>query len=665
MKILITLLFLSSIIYSQTWEEQYTNDNNIFYWLDFVPYSDSIGLLPSKDGYLRTTDRGQTFNKVQLAEGRIHKIGNTLLILNNGIHKSYDAGITSFYVDTLTRDPSYILDSLHWWDTFGSLRRTNDGGKTWKIINYTEFSSVYFKDTLNGLAVSDSPLLFETSDGGITWRSKDISYDLNNTKFRIIGGNIFIVRFNFNIGLSGIFSLDSGNTWKEIKLPFHSLMMKDSIIINYSKNYKDILISTNSGQTWENKYFPATNCIPHFFDNHEIWISNEFLSTFTSNDFGSTWQKSPNSKLMFSLENIFFLDDKYGWAYGDGILKTEDGGITWESIIFELYRIKHLVFLNKDIGFAVFIGNHGKCFLFKSTDKGSTWHEELALNNYSKIYFLNENKGFIVGPSDYATTQDGGLTWDTTNTQKIYGNDIHFLQNGQGFIVAYNTGYITNDYGESWIERKALAGEDVCFIDSLVGLKAQSSGLFKTTDRGDNFYTIIDHIAPDYFRNIVFFNSQEGFAQFHYHNEVIKSTDGGESWKVIFDNIGDELFNTYFISMQKGWLVKHNGIYKYEDKSVSHINGQSNTPDKWLLEQNFPNPFNPITKISFRIKLKENVKLIVYDLLGNQIKTLVDEIKEPGNYEVLFNGTDLPSGIYFYKIKSSSFSEVKKMLLIK
>ena len=83
------------------------------------------------------------------------------------------------------------------------------------------------------------------------------------------------------------------------------------------------------------------------------------------------------------------------------------------------------------------------------------------------------------------------------------------------------------------------------------------------------------------------------------------------------------------------------------------------------MSQNYPNPFNPVTKISFEIPKSGLVTLKVYDILGKEVTTLVNEVKTPGNYIVDFNASSLPSGIYFYKITSSDFSCVNKMMLLK
>lgn len=96
---------------------------------------------------------------------------------------------------------------------------------------------------------------------------------------------------------------------------------------------------------------------------------------------------------------------------------------------------------------------------------------------------------------------------------------------------------------------------------------------------------------------------------------------------------------------------------------IPNVNG--NEPDNYKLSQNYPNPFNPVTKISYSIKEASNVKLVVYDLLGREVRTLVNEFEQPGTYEVVFNAEGLSSGIYFYKIFAGEFSDTKRMILNK
>ncbi|MFZ4592486.1 MAG: T9SS type A sorting domain-containing protein [Ignavibacteria bacterium] len=108
-----------------------------------------------------------------------------------------------------------------------------------------------------------------------------------------------------------------------------------------------------------------------------------------------------------------------------------------------------------------------------------------------------------------------------------------------------------------------------------------------------------------------------------------------------------------------------NGI-KYGDTILTSIHQiNSNSPTEFKLSQNYPNPFNPTTNIKFSIVNSGDVKLIVYDIQGREVQTLVNESLKPGTYEAAFDGSMLTSGVYFYKLVTDGFTETKRMVLIK
>jgi hypothetical protein len=141
------------------------------------------------------------------------------------------------------------------------------------------------------------------------------------------------------------------------------------------------------------------------------------------------------------------------------------------------------------------------------------------------------------------------------------------------------------------------------------------------------------------------------------------------------------VLRTYFYDINNNWIEKLTQLWDGSDwknyyrhlatwlEPVS-VKEEQVTFNSYYLYNNFPNPFNPSTKIKFRIPVQDRndntkVSLKVYDVLGNEIVTLVNEQKRPGDYEVEFDGKVLPSGIYFYILKAGNFSETKKMILLK
>jgi len=112
-------------------------------------------------------------------------------------------------------------------------------------------------------------------------------------------------------------------------------------------------------------------------------------------------------------------------------------------------------------------------------------------------------------------------------------------------------------------------------------------------------------------------------------------------------------------------LTDQSGYYQMNIVITSVNSGTVSLPTEFTLEQNYPNPFNPTAVIQYAIPKREKVVLKVYSLLGQEVATLVDEIQEPSQYKVTFDGRGLASGVYFYKLQTGYFSKTKKMVLAK
>ncbi len=133
----------------------------------------------------------------------------------------------------------------------------------------------------------------------------------------------------------------------------------------------------------------------------------------------------------------------------------------------------------------------------------------------------------------------------------------------------------------------------------------------------------------------------------------------GISWRVRAKNTSSQ-YSPYseIVSTSNGVLHKKNvKNNQQKEKTIEEITTYST--------QNYPNPFNPTTQINYQIPKEGHVSLVVYNSLGQEVKTLVNENKGIGNYNVEFNAVNLPSGIYFYKLQSGKFKQVKKILLVK
>jgi hypothetical protein len=154
---------------------------------------------------------------------------------------------------------------------------------------------------------------------------------------------------------------------------------------------------------------------------------------------------------------------------------------------------------------------------------------------------------------------------------------------------------------------------------------------------------------------------------------VYKTTNSGNNWILKSVPVQQRILNCiYFASENTGWIVGSQGtILKTISGGEIGIKEISTAaPENFALCQNYPNPFNPTTKIKFDIppvgqRHAFDVRLSIYDILGKEIEVLVNQQLQSGSYVVEWNGSNYPSGVYFYKLTSSDFSETKKMVLIK
>ena len=133
-------------------------------------------------------------------------------------------------------------------------------------------------------------------------------------------------------------------------------------------------------------------------------------------------------------------------------------------------------------------------------------------------------------------------------------------------------------------------------------------------------------------------------------------------WLFTLDNNAE-----YSVLMELKWYSSLFPGYEFSVyyKGITDVKEKKTTPQTFELKQNYPNPFNPSTKISYTLPQSSNVTLKVYDILGNEISTLVNNKQSAGTYELNFDASNLTSGIYFYQIQAGEFTQVHKMLLLK
>ena len=148
---------------------------------------------------------------------------------------------------------------------------------------------------------------------------------------------------------------------------------------------------------------------------------------------------------------------------------------------------------------------------------------------------------------------------------------------------------------------------------------------------------------------------------------VYLSTNNGTNWTQVSNGLTNNYVMTLSVSGTNLFAGTYGGgVWKRPLSDFTDVSNESkDLPKDFSLFQNYPNPFNPNTVISYSLPSASNVKIVVYNTLGQTIKILDNGFKQAGNYSVNFTASDLPSGIYFYKLEAGQFSQIKKMILLK
>ncbi|MBL1214963.1 MAG: T9SS type A sorting domain-containing protein [Ignavibacteriae bacterium] len=420
-----------------------------------------------------------------------------------------------------------------------------------------------------------------------------------------------------------------------------------------------------------------------------IFISSQLL--FAQG--GWTIQTSGTS---VDLTDVYFSDANNGSAVGGSpltILRTTDGGNLWTTQFDNGTQLAFEGVYFSDANNGVVVGRNG--LIYKTTDGGTNW--ELKPSGVTSslwgLSFSDPNTGTAVGHiGRILRTTDGGDSWvDQPGAPQEGLNGVHFIDTNIGFAVGSGVGSLpglilkTTDGGINWISQNSgtdLPIYDVFFTSAAAGIAVGGGGttqgtILRTTDGGNSWVDVTPMAIP-VLSGVHFINSSTGLAV-GLLGTILRTLDGGATWGTDVSGTTAFLTDVFFVG-NKAYAVGTDGTILVS-QTATGINDDNTTLTSFTLSQNYPNPFNPTTKIKFSTSpfnpspyqgegnRERLITLKVYDILGNQITTLVNEQKSPGTYEVEFDsesgGNNLTSGIYFYKLQAGTQSQTKKMILLK
>jgi len=576
---------------------------------------------------------------------------------------------------------SYFINSLTGWAACfgGVILKTTNGGQNWnQQFSGTSLGliSVHFVNENTGWAAggnqsSSINIVLKTTNGGLSW---------------------FASYYSSTRGIAlEVFFVNSNTGW---------------IVCGTSSGLA--LKTTNGGLSWTtqntNIYTNMTSCF--FLNQNTGWIVGDQGSISKTTNGGNNWMLQYCSTSE-NLEGIYMLNSNTGFVVGNGgyCFKTTNSGLNWIAKPTGSYHwLNSVYFINDNTGWIVggaYYGGNSQ--IFKTTDSGENWVAQTSPTTYwlADVKFVNSDTGWAVGRHGVIiNTRTGGspipqpptlisppnnsvnisttptLTWNTSQGAVTYHVQISTVANFQVITDSATVsstqyqipvGTLMNGYTYFWRVNAANPEGTSAWSD----LWSFSTGIYPPApvliSPPDGFIgtTTTPTLLWDSMQNITSYRIEIsripnfliiGDSSTIFLNQYIVPPG------ILFDNI------TYF------WRVNASNsfgtgpwssVWSFtpQPSGINPIAGE--IPKEYKLFQNYPNPFNPETNVKFNVPVNSHVKLIVYDALGRVVKFLLDRDLNPGSYEIVFNGESLNSGIYFLRMESDEFHNVRRMVLIK
>lgn len=582
--------------------------------------------------------------------------------------------------------------------TSGIYRSTNNGDNWTKVLDAAQAAA---DSSISAMATFDGTTLFafsrsnglypekgfayRSTDDGATWVKGSNSLDSVSIYKAAVhsNGTIFVCTGN---GVRS--SADGGNTWGALGFYGSSISDVSSdlsgavvVSLNDKKGNGVLFKTTDMGISWSEISTPfkvSTKFSIH--SNGNIFISQD--QVYRSTDGGTTWkgvpigfpnvtlmQESPNHELYFTVGGI---------AY-QNLYRSADFGVSWKPLNTGVVGIPIVGFY----GDTILVGdNYYPATIYRSIDNGNSFQpisNISVLNGYVNALVGTIYNTIIAGTSNgIYRSIDHGKNWTKVSTNAV--SSLQQLPDGTmyGYREFYGTGvYRSTDSGSTWQELKNGMGLTVIHALSIAQsgdvFAGTEGGLFRSTNQGDEWvridtqktakpYGIYTAVNRD---GKIFF----GGAKNGINSECYQSADNGVTW----DHIGSMSTIDNQASM-KGLFASSNGhlfgatgagVFRSINSTTEVGNASGSLPGSFSLSQNFPNPFNPATIITYEMQKTDPVVIRVYDAIGRVTATLVNQVKEAGTHSVTFDASHFAAGVYFYQMMSGNFIAAKKMLLLK
>lgn len=626
---------------------------------------------------------------------------------SKGVHRSFDGGKTwpfSRLVDeevwALEKDPlGYIYAGTR---TNGHIWKSTNNGYNWTLSQSTalpefrEVSDIKYNSVTNTFFAAYSRYIFRSTDNGETWElltngigEADVIWSLTVDKYGNVyggsdeqGGAIYLSKNN---GDSWV-NMDTSQTFGDvINVSLYDMLAIEDYLLVATR--AGVAKSTDMGQSWvfitEGLTYPFVVDFSYDTTSNTIYAANQFGGIFTSTDYGESWNKRSNGINTTWVLQISFDKNEtlYAAAVRNGIYKSTDSGETWEMKVNGITNFTHQSVTATKGGYVITGTQDG---YFVSSNGGEDWQRGNGFETNTIFRIEEDLKGnwyFARWGTGFMRSTDKGSIWTTAIPEFVFSIAVDSLGN---IFAGTNSGriYKSTDNGESWFFSDNGLHTGSTIMDIVVSPSGNSifaglydHGIYKSEDNGESWQDVsYGGLEQRAIYTIGVRNDREIFAALYGGTGIFYSQEGGGNWLqvnqgmydiIVWDMEIDKDGYVYAATNESVWRTKTNKVITgIEDEIVVKL------PEAFYLYQNYPNPFNPVTTIKYEIPGQaRNYNLIVelklYDILGNVVATLVSEEQPAGSYEVEFDGSNLASGIYIYRLRFGSFTASKKIILIK
>lgn len=629
------------------------------WWIDFL--NENYGFIAADGKVLKTANGGITWEIIQAGDNAplyCIEVIDSLHIAAAGYGGtnysaknlySSDGGNNWINGDTLTTESVNCIqfinqDTGYVVMTTVSARKTTNRGQEWTTIQ--GISDNYEFQLLNsntGYSVGTGLQIKKAESNLDVWNRLIINDNFSDVFFINENKGFVISSYGYS-NTYGLYKTDNGGiNWEKVSgAPYGTaLLFLDSLtgFIGTDQIYK----TTDGGTTWYMPNGGQGGAGKIFFINETTgWVIRSNI-IYKTTDRGENWITQFTAPSSVSFNSIYFVDSLYGWTanLSGRPYKTTNGGINWiQQTNLDIWVSRDIYFANRDTGWIV--DNTSWSDVKKTVNGGLSWVTVPDISNpFEFSHFIDPKHWMISGSPEKYITEDGGITWIDISSEVPSGfnsfssvsDKLGYAVGGVGLILRYNdTTYIP---------------VELTFFTSLV-IGNDVTLNWKTATEINNFGFQVErretkNERTDDWGIVGFINGNGTISEPQSYSFVDRGLQAGE----------------YQYRLKQ---IDYNGTFEYSNT----IEVEISTPTRFSLNQNYPNPFNPSTTINWQSPISGWQTVKLYNALGEEVDTIVNEYLEAGSHSKLYIvNSVLSSGVYFYKLIIGGNTQVRKMILTK